>query len=111
MHFKLRNPNIFIYISQNNEGRTEGPIEDLGHRLAVEVKNYINSKSLQDMEISFVGHSLGGLIIRASLKYLQLYKTKFKSFITLCSPHLSYIHHTSKLVTTSLWLMNKLRKD
>ena len=49
MHFKLRNPNIFVYISQNNEGRTEGPIEDLGHRLAVEVKNYINSKSLQDM--------------------------------------------------------------
>ena len=111
MYFKLRNPDYYIFISQNNEGRTEGAIEDLGHRLAVEVKNYLNSKALKDMEISFIGHSLGGLIIRSSLKYLQLYKKNFKSFITLCSPHLSYLHHTSTLVTTSLWVMNKLKKD
>ena len=42
MYLRFRNPSLHILISQTNEGRTEGSIEECGHRLAVEVKNYIN---------------------------------------------------------------------
>lgn len=63
------------------------------------------------MEINFIAHSLGGLIVRAALKYMPLFKKYFKTFISLCSPHFGYLHHTSQLVSTSLWVMNQLKKD
>jgi hypothetical protein len=44
MYFKYRNPECHILISDVNEGMTEGVIEECGHRLAVEIKNYINAR-------------------------------------------------------------------
>ncbi len=111
MYFKFRNPDCFVLISEANEGMTEGVIEECGHRLAIEVKNFINSRELKDFSISFIGHSLGGLIIRACLRYLQLYKNYFECYISICSPHMGYLYHTSKIVTTSLWVMNQVKKD
>jgi hypothetical protein len=58
-----------------------------------------------------VCHSLGGVIGRACLKYLQLHKDKFNYFISLCSPHLGYLYHSSTLISTSLWILNKVKKD
>jgi pimeloyl-ACP methyl ester carboxylesterase len=58
-----------------------------------------------------VCHSLGGVIGRASLKYLQLHKDKFNHFISLCSPHLGYLYHSSTLISTSLWILNMVKKD
>jgi hypothetical protein len=54
---------------------------------------------------------MGGIIVRAALKYLQLYKNKFRTFLSLCSPHLGYLYHTSALIKTSLWVLNQVRKD
>lgn len=58
-----------------------------------------------------VCHSLGGVIGRACLKYLQLHKDKFNYFISLCSPHLGYLYHSSTLISTSLWILNMVKKD
>lgn len=66
---------------------------------------------LKDFEINFVCHSLGGIIGRASLKYLQLHKERFNQFVSLCSPHLGYLYHSSALISTSLWILNKVKKD
>ena len=63
------------------------------------------------MKISFFSHSMGGIIVRSALKYLQLYKDSFNLFISLCSPHLGYIYHSSTLVKTSIFLMNKFKGD
>ena len=56
--------------------------------------------------ISFIGHSLGGLIIRASLPYLEQFKLKVHTFITFSSPHLGYMYNSSTIITTGmkLWL-------
>jgi len=54
---------------------------------------------------------MGGLIARASLKYLQLYKNNFGTFLSLCSPHFGYLCHSSALINTSLWVLNKIKKD
>ena len=61
--------------------------------------------------MSFIGHSLGGLIIRAALPYLERYASKMHLFMTICSPHLGYMYHTSRLIDTGVWLLKKWRKS
>lgn len=109
-YIKYKYPNTLLLISNVNEGRTDQPIEESAHRLAIEIKNYINSLELKDFEINFVGHSMGGIISRACLKYLQLYKSRFNLFISIGSPHLGYLCHSSTLISTSLWILNKIKK-
>jgi len=64
-----------ILLSISNEDNTDGDIMEMGERLASEVKKFIDS-TFTDAEISkisFIGHSLGGLIIRAALPHLSQY--------------------------------------
>lgn len=55
-------------------------------------------------KISFIGHSLGGLIIRAALPYLEDYKNKFHTFLTLSTPHLGLMK-PSKLIDAGIWVL------
>lgn len=63
----MKYPDTLMLISNSNEGHTEQLIEESAHRLAIEIKNYINSLDNKNVEISFICHSLGGLIGRAAL--------------------------------------------
>jgi alpha-beta hydrolase superfamily lysophospholipase len=76
--------------SQANEEQTEGDIMEMGERLATEVKQYIISFCPASClsKISFIGHSLGGLIIRAALPHLSEYSQKFFTYMSLSSPQL-----------------------
>lgn len=60
-------------------------------------------------KISFIGHSLGGLKIRAALPKLLEYKNMFENFITLSSPHLGYNVNTSSVVDAGLWVLQKIK--
>lgn len=110
-YLKFKYPNIISLLSTVNEGRTEQEIEESAHRLAIEVKNSINCLDYKDFELNFICHSLGGIIARASLKYLQSHKERLNNFISICSPHLGYLYHSSTLISTSLWILNKVKKD
>ena len=57
--------------------------------------------------ISFIGHSMGGIIIRSALPMLESYKDKFFSYVSLSTPHLGYTFNKSILITTGLWVMQK----
>ena len=57
--------------------------------------------------MSFIGHSMGGLIIRGGLQYLSAYYSKFWTYVSLSSPHLGYLAHDSQLVNAGLWYLNK----
>ena len=85
----------------------------MGNRLAQELLQYIreNCPGNQLSRITFIGYSLGGLIVRAALPYLEKLKDKFHGFVSLCSPHLGYMYKTSKLFSTGMWLMNKWKKS
>ena len=50
----------------------------MGQKLAEEVKRWIKDwfPKNQFEKLSFIGHSLGGLIIRAALPHLENYKDK-----------------------------------
>jgi triacylglycerol esterase/lipase EstA (alpha/beta hydrolase family) len=62
-------------------------------------------------KISFIGHSLGGLIIRSALMFLEEIKEKLFTYMTLSSPHLGYFYGGSKLVSTGMWFLKKWKKS
>lgn len=103
---------LFLTSSANSGKKTYDDINLLGDRLSKEVIEYIEEESEQDTDlnvtrISFIGHSLGGVIIRAALPRLEQYKHLFYSYCSLSSPHLGYTFHKSALITTGLWVMQK----
>jgi pimeloyl-ACP methyl ester carboxylesterase len=109
----LCRPDTLLMCSHMNEGETEGDIDQMGERLSEEVLQYIHEwcpkNSLK--KISFIGHSLGGLIIRASLPHLKSLSSKFEFLITFSSPHLGYMYNTSKLVDAGMWIIKKWKKS
>ncbi len=63
----------------------------MGYKLAEEVKTIIRIKTYYEesdtiKKISFIGHSLGGIIIRAALPHLKNYSDKFYTFLSLATP-------------------------
>lgn len=109
-HLLLQYPESNFLCSSENETNTDGDIADMGTRLAAEVVKYIK-RFYRDPatlgKIIFIGHSLGGVIIRAALPYLAEYKEKMHTFITFSSPHLGCASQNSKLINAGLWLLRK----
>ena len=57
-------PNTVYILSEENEDNTKDNIETMGIKLSQEVKNFIaNYTDGKELKISFIGHSLGGLIV------------------------------------------------
>ncbi len=81
--------------------------------IADDLKNFIKDKIPQDNDISFVGHSLGGLVSRI---YTQKYQEqRVKKLITVGSPHYGAVQVYKPLSAgeidrenTFLWLAQKL---
>ena len=57
--------------------------------------------------MSFIGYSLGGLIIRACLPHLEQYADKMYTYFSLSSPHLGYLSNASKIVEAGLYDHNE----
>lgn len=85
----------------------------MGERLSTEVKQYIQTFCPLSCisKISFIGHSLGGLIIRAALPLLTEFQSKFFTYMSLGSPHLGYMYSSNKLFDTGMWLLKKWRNS
>lgn len=90
----------------------------MGMNLSVEVKKFIkewclsrDGKNLLLNKISFIGHSLGGLIIRSALPHLEEYKSFFNGYMSLGSPHLGYMYNSTYLFNTGMWVLKSLRKS
>ena len=60
--------------------------------------------------LSFIGHSLGGVIIRAALPHLKEFSEYMYSFMTFSSPHLGFLYNSSKLINTGMWVLKKWTK-
>ena len=107
-------PNALFMTSQVNSGKyTKNDLELLGKRLSIEVKDFLNDEQEEQesniTRISFIGHSMGGIIIRAALPRLEEYKHMFFTYTSLSSPHLGYTFHKSTLITTGIWFMRNFQ--
>jgi triacylglycerol esterase/lipase EstA (alpha/beta hydrolase family) len=66
-------PEVMFLMSSANEEHTEGDITVMGVKLAHEINQHITEYCPGNClnKISFIAHSLGGVISRAALPYLQ----------------------------------------
>ncbi len=112
-NISLLHPEALFLCSSKNEGKTEDDIREMGTRLAQEVIDYAQEwcpGSTLGM-ISFIGHSLGGVIIRAALPYLKKFQDKMENFITFSSPHLGYMYASNTIVNAGMWVLKRWRKS
>lgn len=85
----------------------------MGRRLASEIKTFIleNISGQSLHRLSFIGHSLGGVIIRAALPRLSDYRSKFHTFMSFSSPHLGYQVNASSVIGAGMWLLQKMKNS
>ena len=112
-HISLQNPHCVMMLSLANEEQTEGDLFEMGERLSSEVKKFVTNFAPDTCiaKISFIGHSLGGLIIRAALPHLSEYKDKFHSYVSMSSPHLGYMYNSNKLLDAGLWVLKNWKNS
>ena len=105
----LINPSIVFLPSAANQDDTGADVIQMGKKLATEVKTYIKewNNGLIFKKISFIGHSIGGVIIRAALPSLEEFKDKFWFYMSLSSPHLGYVFSDSTLIKTGMWVLKR----
>jgi triacylglycerol esterase/lipase EstA (alpha/beta hydrolase family) len=79
----------------------------MGEGLANEVYEFISEwcSGVAPTKISFVGHSMGGVIVRAALPHLASLRDHFHFFISLGTPHLGYMKTGSKIIDAGLWII------
>nr|XP_027808081.2 protein FAM135B [Marmota flaviventris] len=100
-------------MSEKNQTDTFADFDTMTDRLLDEIIQHIQLYNLSISRISFIGHSLGNIIIRSVLTRprFRYYLNKLHTFLSLSGPHLGTLYNNSTLVSTGLWLMQKLKKS
>ncbi|XP_040591506.1 protein FAM135B isoform X1 [Mesocricetus auratus] len=100
-------------MSEKNQMDTFADFDTMTDRLLDEIIQHIQLYNLSISKISFIGHSLGNIIIRSVLTRprFRYYLNKLHTFLSLSGPHLGTLYNNSTLVSTGLWLMQKLKKS
>lgn len=81
----------------------------MGRSLAAEIEMHLQNKdNEEDLQISFICHSLGGLIVRSALAYLERWKLHMNTFISLSCPHMGYLYHGNHLTKLGMMAISKV---
>lgn len=100
-------------MSESNQGDTFANFETMTDRLVREIVYYMEVFRVKPNRVSFIGHSLGNIIIRSVLTRPELepYLDKLHTFLSLSGPHLGQLYNSSTIVNTGMWLMQKWKKS
>uniref|UniRef100_H3D937 Family with sequence similarity 135 member B n=1 Tax=Tetraodon nigroviridis TaxID=99883 RepID=H3D937_TETNG len=100
-------------MSERNQTDTFADFDTMTDRLLDEIIQHVQLYNLTVGRISFIGHSLGNIIIRSVLTRprFRCYLPRLHTFLSLSGPHLGTLYNNSALVSTGLWLMQKLKKS
>ena len=83
---------------------------EMGRKLSIEISNYVKNYLNEDkVIINMVGHSMGGIIARAALMYLEEVFDKFGFYFSLSSPHLGYLHGVDQKIKAGLWIIKTFK--
>ncbi|KAI5077732.1 hypothetical protein GOP47_0007556 [Adiantum capillus-veneris] len=115
----LIDPNAECLMSEINEDRTTSDFRELGHNLAEEVAAFMKTKfgsflkkaTYSNCRLSFVGHSIGNIIIRAALNdpLMKPFLEYLHTYLSISGPHLGYLYSSNTLFNSGLWLLKKLK--
>lgn len=115
----LIDPKVEFLMSEVNEDKTSEDFRDMGLRLAQEVITFVKKKmdkasrsgGLKDVKLSFVGHSIGNVIIRTALSesIMEPYHRYLHTYVSVSGPHLGYLYSSNSLFNSGLWLLKKLK--
>ncbi|KAI5567504.1 hypothetical protein POPTR_013G104400v4 [Populus trichocarpa] len=115
----LIDPKMEFLMSEANEDKTSGDFREMGLRLAQEVISFLKKKMdrvsrsgfLRDIKLSFVGHSLGNIIIRTALaeSIMEPYLRYLHTYVSISGPHLGYLYSSNSLFNSGMWLLKKLK--
>ncbi|XP_029126722.1 protein FAM135B isoform X2 [Cajanus cajan] len=115
----LIDPKVEFLMSEANEDKTFGDFGEMGHRLAKEVISFLKSKldkaskfgNLRDIRLSFVGHSIGNLIIRSAIadSIMEPFLRHLHTYVSVSGPHLGYLYSSNSLFNSGLWFLKKLK--
>ncbi|KAE8783770.1 hypothetical protein D1007_42750 [Hordeum vulgare] len=115
----LLDPGAECLMSEANEDKTSGDFKEMGGRLAGEVVAFLKKKvdklarhgGCKELKLSFVGHSIGNIIIRTALAEpaLQPYLKNLYTYMSISGPHLGYWYSSNSLFNSGLWLLKKLK--
>ncbi|CAF3536336.1 unnamed protein product [Rotaria sordida] len=100
-------------MSSSNHSSTFDDIDVMVKQLIEEIHIHIERYGLKPQRISFIGHSLGNLIIRAAVSHQRFepYRPLLYTYLSLSGPHLGTLFNTSGLVNIGMWLMQKWKKS
>ncbi|XP_008781421.1 uncharacterized protein LOC103701215 isoform X2 [Phoenix dactylifera] len=115
----LIDPGAECLMSETNEQKTSGDFREMGSRLAEEVIAFIRRKmdklskygGCKDIKLSFVGHSIGNIIIRTALaeNMMAPFLKNLHTYMSISGPHLGYWYSSNSLFNSGLWLLKKLK--
>ncbi|PWA51631.1 serine esterase family protein [Artemisia annua] len=114
----LIDPKLECLMSRVNEDNTTGDFREMGLRLAQEVVSFVKRKmdkasrsdGLKNIKLSFVGHSIGNVIIRTALaeSIMEPYHRFLNTYVSLSGPHLGYLYSSNSLFNSGLWLLKTI---
>ncbi|XP_020593383.1 protein FAM135B-like isoform X2 [Phalaenopsis equestris] len=117
----LLDPGTECLMSEVNEERTSGDLREMGSRLAEEVTVFVKKKidklsrygGCKDLKLSFVGHSIGNIIIRTALadRLFDPYHKNLHTYMSVSGPHLGYWYSSNSLFNSGLWVLKKLKNS
>ncbi|XP_020277568.1 uncharacterized protein LOC109851674 isoform X3 [Pseudomyrmex gracilis] len=109
----LPGANLDFLMSEKNQGDTFSDFDTMTDRLVAEIIYHIESSGLNPTKVSFIGHSLGNIIIRSALTRPQMRPLlpRLHTFLSLSGPHLGTLYNTSGLVNAGMWFMQKWKKS
>lgn len=113
MEMALPGYRLEFLMSERNQSDTFADFEMMTNRLVKEIISHIELYALNIGRLSFVGHSLGNIIIRSALTSPSLipYLPKLYTFLSLSGPHLGTLYNSSGLVNMGMWFMQKWKKS
>ena len=104
-----------FHMSVQNQEKTFESFSAQGERLALEVTDYIDItyKGNNDMfldRLSFVGHSMGNIVIRSAIMHPSMEKfwKHLWSYTSISGPHLGYLYSDNFFVKSGMKFLERL---
>ncbi|XP_066272804.1 protein FAM135A-like isoform X1 [Branchiostoma lanceolatum] len=89
-------------MSERNQVDTFADFDVMTDRLVSEIQYYVEVLGMTPTKVSFIGHSLGNIIIRSVLTRPEMvpFLDKLHTLLSLSGPHLGTLYNNSALVNT-----------